>query len=72
MKTRFRLLLLPLSLCVLSACATMDENYAAEPQTQAGYEQDNEYIATVEYLAQRNGVRVIWINPPMDRVASDD
>ena len=70
-----------LSLLGLSACASMDErDTALAPPSAADsptIHTDAVYVATVEQLARKRGVRVEWVNPPrvhasQDRIASTD
>lgn len=67
---------LSLSLIALSACKTTEEKSAyvapekvVAPGTmyQPRVEQDAEYIAYVEAVARRRGVKVQWVNAPQKR-----
>lgn len=39
----------------------------AAPVSAAQSMPDARYIATVEYVARRRGVEVVWVNPPRKR-----
>lgn len=71
MNVRFRFVVLSLSALALTACASMDERSTLAPQSHSGYVQDGEYVAAVEYVAKRRGVKVLWVNPPERRVDRD-
>lgn len=66
MNVRTRLFLAAASTALLASCATMDDGYAtSRSMTQVA---DAEYMAAVEQLATRNGVEVVWVNPPEVKV----
>jgi hypothetical protein len=54
-------------LSLLSACATTDENARFSPRRTIV--QDSDYVAAVEDAATHSPVRVrvVWINPPVER-----
>lgn len=65
-----RIMLCGIAFSLLAACATSDEMAAGE---NVRIVQNDEYVAVVEELAKRRGVRVQWVNPPDRRiVASND
>ncbi len=47
---------------------------AQPPATAAGsdIQTDAVYVATVEYIARRRGVEVVWVNPPLKRTRAAD
>ena len=59
----------------LAACATTGNgsSYAAANagSTQQKFVTDSTYVAKVEKMASRSGVRVNWVNPPVKRVDRD-
>lgn len=56
---RYRLLFCAvLALGLASGCATTD------PSQRTTREINNEHVSSVERVAKRSGVRVVWINPP--------
>ena len=57
-----RLALAAAAVASLAACATMDDDYATAGAVRAA--NDTEYMAAVEHLATRQGVKVVWVNPP--------
>lgn len=67
MKTVLRLALLLLPLAGLAACATTDDQRAASMPHPSLQTQDHQYVSRVEEVARKRGVRVAWINPPMNR-----
>lgn len=68
MKVRTRLLL-PLSAAVLLAsCATTDDRGRMTAGYDARMVTDGQYVAQVEELAARRGVKVQWVNPPKVRI----
>lgn len=48
----------------IGGCATTSTGSLAGQTTQARAPQDGAYIAAVDQLAKRRGVRVIWVNAP--------
>ena len=66
-------LLLPLAAaCLLASCASTDHRVAVAPSSSTRHMvNDAEYIAVVENLAARRGVKVEWVNPPKVRVTDD-
>lgn len=52
-----------------AGCASMqkESGYVAPDATRSLQDQDTEYIAAVEQIAQRRGVEVKWVNPPTKR-----
>lgn len=74
MKTRTRQFLtvsLIASAALLTSCTTMDDRSTLAPGYDGQMINDAEYIAVVETLAARRGVRVQWVNPPKVRVSDD-
>lgn len=57
----------------LASCATTDASSyrSADAGTQGKFVDDDAYIAAVEHMASRSGVRVHWVNPPSKRVDKD-
>ena len=70
MNARTRLLLPALAAALLAGCATTDDRGMLSPGYDAQMVNDAQYIAVVENLAKRRGVRVHWINPP--KVPADE
>ena len=65
-----RVAVLSLSVLGLAACAgTQSRSSYAEPAAMApasapALSRDDRYIATVERIARRRGIGVVWVNPP--------
>lgn len=72
MNVRFRYLAIAVAVAGLSACATMDERYAMRPSSDYQIRTDKHYVATVEHIAKHKGVRVFWVNPPVERTERPD
>ena len=56
----------------VAGCASMhkESGYVAPQGTPSLQDRDALYIATVERIAQRRGIEVVWINPPTKRPAA--
>jgi hypothetical protein len=65
-----RIVMCGIALTLLAGCATTSEVAGKDVRIV----QDDEYVAIVEKIALRRGVRVQWVNPPDRRilVASND
>ena len=50
---------------LLAACASTET--AMHPASQTSITQDGTYVAVVENIAKKRGVRVVWVNPPDKR-----
>lgn len=65
-----RIAVLSLSVLGLAACAGTQtrssyvEPASVAPQATAEMSRDDRYIATVERIARRRGIGVVWVNPP--------
>jgi hypothetical protein len=53
-----------IALAMLASCATTSDLAGNDVRIV----QDDEYVAIVEEIAKRRGVRVQWVNPPDRRV----
>lgn len=72
MTARTRLLLPLAATCLLASCASMDDRMAVAPSSgEVHMVNDAEYIAIVENMAARRGVKVEWVNPPKVRTGDD-
>ena len=72
MKARTRLLLPLAAITLLAGCASMDDRTAISPRDgEVHMVNDAEYIAVVENMAARRGVKVEWVNPPKVRTGDD-
>ena len=73
--TRTRIPALLATLALLGACATTDEMAggpgAGPLVADSEVVVDQEYVQTVNYIAKKRGLRVVWINPPKKRVDRD-
>ncbi|MBS7456439.1 hypothetical protein [Coralloluteibacterium stylophorae] len=56
-----------LALPLLSACAGGPQT---RPVAQSNFSNDQAYIARVEQIATRRGIRVEWVNPPAQKTAT--
>lgn len=70
-KARIRLLLPLTAAGLLASCASMDDRMAAGPSGEVRTVNDAEYIAVVENMAARRGVKVQWVNPPKVQTGGD-
>ena len=65
-----RIAVLSLSVLGLAACAGTQarssyvEPASIAPQAAPTLNRDDRYIATVERIARRRGIGVVWVNPP--------
>ena len=72
MKPRTCLLLPIAATCLLASCASMDDRMAAATGSGEVHMVNNaEYIAAVENMAARRGVKVEWVNPPKVRTSDE-
>lgn len=73
MKASVRMAVLSLSILGLAACASTGEKSAYVPPPRADSIMDNDeiYMATVERIARRRGIDLVWVNPPRKQVGSD-
>ncbi|MEN1939750.1 hypothetical protein WCE41_02410 [Luteimonas sp. MJ246] len=75
MKTILRTVLLAAAATLLAGCATTDgmaSRQAVQPDGQARYITDVEYMSRVERRALSRGVEVHWVQPPTRLVAASD
>ena len=73
MKASFRYLLAAAPL-LLGACATTDEMAGGPAGTlvaDTAVVVDEEYVQTVNHIAKKRGLRVVWVNPPTKKVDRD-
>lgn len=64
-----------LSACALAACTSTSPRLADAPRASVRFQSadplrittDNDYVARVNREAQRRGLQVQWINPPVRR-----
>ncbi|MEN1927712.1 hypothetical protein WCE37_01700 [Luteimonas sp. MJ250] len=75
MKAILRTLLFAGATSLPAGCATTDgmaSRQAVQPDNQARYITDLEYISRVERRALSRGVEVHWVQPPVRLVAASD
>lgn len=73
MKAMSRVVLSAIPAMVLAGCASSGGMASAAPQPYQAPDEvttDTAYVAAVEHVARRRGVRVHWLNPPLKRVAA--
>ena len=71
MRSRTRLFLIASAATLLASCASTDDRSTLAPGNQGTMVNDAEYIAGVENMAARRGVKVEWVNPPKVRTGDD-
>ncbi|QDW66052.1 hypothetical protein [Luteimonas granuli] len=72
MKAMSRVVLSAIPAMVLAGCASSGGMASAAPQPYQAPDEvttDTAYVAAVEHVARRRGVRVHWLNPPLKRLA---
>ena len=59
----------------LASCATTDTSSSYRSDAAAGastkFVTDDVYVAAVEQMASRSGVKVHWVNPPTKRINNE-
>lgn len=66
MNTLLRIALMSLLVSGLAACASMDGQSARAAPQSAPLDAQQQYMSIVEKIASRRGVRVMWVNPPLN------
>lgn len=65
MKAMSRIALISVAVAGLAACASMDDGRASLSPDNRAIGPDKAYMSRVEAIAQRRGIDVQWINPPV-------
>lgn len=70
-----RIAVASLAVLVLAGCASTDERSSrlnAPDHRPGAIVTDAEYVASVEAIARRRHMDVVWVNPPKKRIPEDD
>lgn len=70
MSRMHRLAVSVVAVAVLAGCASTQQPVARAPAAQmdqANSTVDRDYMAAVQYVADKRGVNVRWVNPPTKR-----
>lgn len=73
--TPLRIAVVSLAVLALAGCASTDERSSrvtAPDHRPGAIVTDDEYVATVEAIARRSHMDVVWVNPPKKRIPQDD
>lgn len=71
MKVFLRIAVVCLGFLILSACASTQTAYRDAPIRNETMVTDSTYVAIVEYVAKQRGTKVLWVNAPKKRVATE-